>query len=195
MQGQDTELDRTIIEAIKDPLTHLVRNSMDHGIEEPGTRKRAGKDPTGILTLRAFHEGGQVNIEISDDGAGLNGDRIRQKAIERGLISAQQATRMPDREVFNLVFLPGFSTAEKVTKVSGRGVGLDVVKTNVEKIGGTVDIQSTPGRGTTVRVKIPLTLAIIPALIVTCGGGAFCHSAGQPVGAGPIGPGGEPARD
>jgi two-component system chemotaxis sensor kinase CheA len=173
MEGQDTELDRTIIEAIKDPLTHLVRNSMDHGIEEPATRKRAGKDPTGILRLRAFHEGGQVNIEISDDGAGLNGDRIRQKATERGLISAQQAVSMLERDVFNLIFLPGFSTAEKVTKVSGRGVGMDVVKTNVEKIGGTVDIQSTPGRGTTVRVRIPLTLAIIPALIVTCGGERF----------------------
>jgi two-component system chemotaxis sensor kinase CheA len=173
MEGQDTELDRTIIEAIKDPLTHLVRNSMDHGIEEPETRKRAGKDPTGILTLRAFHEGGQVNIEISDDGAGLNGDRIRLKAIERGLIPAQQAARMPDRDVFNLIFLPGFSTAEKITNVSGRGVGMDVVKTNVEKIGGAVDIQSTPGRGTTVRVKIPLTLAIIPALIATCGGERF----------------------
>jgi two-component system chemotaxis sensor kinase CheA len=173
MEGQDTELDRTIIEAIKDPLTHLVRNSMDHGIEEPESRKRAGKDPTGILTLRAFHEGGQVNIEISDDGAGLNGDRIRLKAIERGLVPAQQAARMPDRDVFNLIFLPGFSTAEKITNVSGRGVGMDVVKTNVEKIGGTVDIQSTPGRGTTVRVKIPLTLAIIPALIATCGGERF----------------------
>ena len=173
MEGQDTELDRTIIEAIKDPLTHLVRNSMDHGIEEPETRKRAGKDPTGILTLRAFHEGGQVNIEICDDGAGLNCDRIRLKAIERGLIPAQQAARMPDRDVFNLIFLPGFSTAEKITNVSGRGVGMDVVKTNVEKIGGTVDIQSTPGRGTTVRVKIPLTLAIIPALIATCGSERF----------------------
>jgi two-component system chemotaxis sensor kinase CheA len=173
MEGQDTELDRTIIEAIKDPLTHLVRNSMDHGIEEPETRKRAGKDPTGILRLRAFHEGGQVNIEISDDGAGLNCDRIRQKAMERGLITAPQAVSMPERDVFNLIFLPGFSTAEKVTKVSGRGVGMDVVKTNVEKIGGTVDIQSMPGRGTTVRVRIPLTLAIIPALIITCGGERF----------------------
>jgi two-component system, chemotaxis family, sensor kinase CheA len=173
MEGQDTELDRTIIEAIKDPLTHLVRNSMDHGIEAPEARKRAGKDPTGILTLRAFHEGGQVNIEISDDGAGLNVDRIRQKAIERGLVSSQQATAMPDRDVFNLIFLPGFSTADKVTNVSGRGVGMDVVKTNVEKIGGTVDILSAPGRGTSVRVRIPLTLAIIPALIVTCGGERF----------------------
>jgi two-component system chemotaxis sensor kinase CheA len=173
MEGQDTELDRTIIEAIKDPLTHLVRNSMDHGIETPEVRRRAGKDPMGVLKLRAFHEGGQVNIEIGDDGNGLDGDRIRQKAVERGLISAQQAAGMPERDVYNLIFLPGFSTAEKITNVSGRGVGMDVVKTNVEKIGGTVDVHSTPGRGTTVRVKIPLTLAIIPALIATCGGERF----------------------
>jgi len=173
MEGQDTELDRTIIEAIKDPLTHLVRNSMDHGIEVPEARKRSGKDGMGVLKLRAFHEGGQVNIEISDDGAGLNGERIRQKALDRGLITAQQAAQMPDRDVFNLIFLPGFSTAETVTNVSGRGVGMDVVKTNVEKIGGLVDVQSSPGRGTTVRVKIPLTLAIIPALIVTCAGDRF----------------------
>ena len=173
MEGQDTELDRTIIEAIKDPLTHLVRNSMDHGIEGPEARHCAGKDPTGILKLRAFHEGGQVNIEISDDGAGLNVDRIRQKAVERGVISAQQAGSMADRDVFNLIFLPGFSTAEKITNVSGRGVGMDVVKTNVEKIGGSVDIQSNLGRGTTVRVRIPLTLAIIPALLVTCGDERF----------------------
>jgi two-component system chemotaxis sensor kinase CheA len=170
MEGKETELDKTIIEAIKDPLTHLVRNSVDHGIELPEVRVKAGKNPTGRLILRAFHEGGQVNIEISDDGAGLNRERLRQKAIERGLITAEQAARMPEREIFNLIFLPGFSTAEKVTNVSGRGVGMDVVKTNVEKIGGVVDVQSSLGRGTTVRVKIPLTLAIIPALVVTCGG-------------------------
>jgi len=173
MEGQGTELDRTIIEAIKDPLTHLVRNSMDHGIETPEARKKAGKEPTGCLKLRAFHEGGQVNIEISDDGAGLNRERILKRAVERGLIPSPQAERMPDREIFNLIFLPGFSTVEEVTNVSGRGVGMDVVKTNVEKIGGTVDVQSTPGRGTTVRVKIPLTLAIIPALIVRCSGERF----------------------
>jgi len=173
MEGKETELDKTIIEAIKDPLTHLVRNSVDHGIELPEDRVRAGKDRAGRLILRAFHEGGQVNIEISDDGAGLNVERIRKKAVERALITAEQATRMPEREIFNLIFLPGFSTAEKVTNVSGRGVGMDVVKTNVEKIGGTVDVQSTLGRGTTVLVKIPLTLAIIPALVVTCGGDRY----------------------
>src|SRR5271165_6274624 len=170
MEGKETELDKTIIEAIKDPLTHLVRNSVDHGIELPDARVKAGKARVGRLILRAFHEGGQVNIEISDDGAGLSSDRIRKKAIERGVITAEQAARMTEREIFNLIFLPGFSTAEKVTNVSGRGVGMDVVKTNVEKIGGLVDLQSTLGRGTTVRVKIPLTLAIIPALVVTCAG-------------------------
>ncbi len=173
MEGQDTELDRTIIEAIKDPLTHLVRNCVDHGIEPPETRKQAGKQPAGLLRLRAFHEGGQVNIEITDDGAGLNQERIRQKAIERGLVSAQQAARLADRDIFNMIFLPGFSTAEKVTNVSGRGVGMDVVRTNVEKIGGTVDVQSVAGKGTAVHMKIPLTLAIIPALIVTTAGDRY----------------------
>ena len=133
MEGKETELDKTIIEAIKDPLTHLVRNSVDHGIELSEERVKAGKDPAGRLILRAFHEGGQVIIEISDDGAGLNIERIRQKAIERGVIAPEQAQRMADREIFNLIFLPGFSTAAKVTNVSGRGVGMDVVKTNVER--------------------------------------------------------------
>ncbi len=173
MVGKETELDKTIIEAIKDPLTHLVRNSVDHGIELPEERVKSGKDRAGRLVLRAFHEGGQVNIEISDDGAGLNGERIRKKAVERGLITAEQAGRMPEREIFNMIFLPGFSTAEKVTNVSGRGVGMDVVKTNIEKIGGNVEVHSTRGAGTTVRVKIPLTLAIIPALVVTCGGDRY----------------------
>jgi two-component system chemotaxis sensor kinase CheA len=173
MEGKETELDKTIIEAIKDPLTHLVRNSVDHGIELPEKRMQAGKGRMGRLTLRAFHEGGNVNIEISDDGGGLSAERIRKKAIERTVITADQAARMTEREIFNLIFLPGFSTAEKVTNVSGRGVGMDVVKTNVEKIGGTVDVQSSFGRGTTVRVKIPLTLAIIPALVVSCGGDRY----------------------
>ncbi len=173
MEGKETELDKTIIEAIKDPLTHLVRNSVDHGIELPEDRLKLGKDRSGRLILRAFHEGGQVNIEITDDGAGLNVERIRQKAIERGLVTAEQAPRMSEREIFNLIFLPGFSTAAKVTNVSGRGVGMDVVKTNVERIGGTVDVQSKAGAGSTIRVKIPLTLAIIPALVVTCGGDRY----------------------
>ncbi len=173
MEGQETELDKTIIEAIKDPLTHIVRNSVDHGIERPEARIAAGKSPEGRLLLRAFHEGGQVNIEISDDGAGLDFEKIRNKALQKGLIAADQAARMSEREIVNLIWLPGFSTAEKVTNVSGRGVGMDVVKTNIEKIGGTVDLQSKPGQGSTVRMKIPLTLAIIPALIVTTAGDRY----------------------
>lgn len=173
MQGQETELDKTLIEAIKDPMTHLVRNAVDHGIEHPETRQAAGKDPEGVLLLRAFHEGGQVNIEISDDGAGLNLEKVVQKAVQKGLIGADQAARLSEHEAAKLVFLPGLSTADKVTNVSGRGVGMDVVKTNIERIGGTVDLQSVPGKGTTVKVKIPLTLAIVPALIVTNGGDRF----------------------
>jgi chemotaxis protein histidine kinase CheA len=173
MEGKDTELDKTIIEAIKDPLTHIVRNSVDHGIEAPDQRIAKGKPGEGRLLLRAYHEGGQVNIEISDDGAGLDYEKIRNKALQKGLITADQAARMNEREMTNLIFLPGFSTAEKVTNVSGRGVGLDVVRTNVEKIGGTVDLQSTLGQGTAVRMKIPLTLAIIPALVVTTDGDRY----------------------
>ena len=170
MEGKETELDKTIIEAIKDPLMHIVRNSADHGIENPAMRVAAGKSAEGRLLLRAYHEGGQVNIEISDDGAGLDSEKLRRKAVEKGLVTPEQAGRMGEREIANLIFLPGLSTAEKVTNVSGRGVGMDVVKTNIEKIGGTVDVHSKIGAGTTVRMKIPLTLAIIPALIVTSGG-------------------------
>jgi two-component system chemotaxis sensor kinase CheA len=173
MEGQETELDKTIIEAIKDPLTHIVRNSVDHGIENSQVRASRGKPEEGCLSMRAYHEGGQVNIEISDDGGGINCDRVKQKALEHGMITPDQASRMSDAEAVNLIFLPGFSTAEKVTNVSGRGVGLDVVKTNIEKIGGTVDLQSQPGEGTTIKIKIPLTLAIIPALIVVSGGDRF----------------------
>ncbi|MCH8156257.1 MAG: chemotaxis protein CheA [Nitrospinae bacterium] len=169
MEGKDTELDKTLIEAIKDPLTHIVRNSVDHGIEMPEVRIAAGKPEEGVLLLRAFHEGGQVNIEISDDGGGIDPEKIKRKAIEKNVITEEQAAKMSDREAVNMVFAAGFSTAEKVTNVSGRGVGMDVVKTNIEKIGGTVEIQSRPGEGTTLKVKIPLTLAIIPALTVTCG--------------------------
>ncbi len=168
MEGKETELDKTIIEAIKDPLTHLVRNTVDHGIERPEVRVANGKDAEGCLTLRAYHEGGRVNIEICDDGAGINIERVKNKALERGLMTQEQVARLSDRDAGNLIFLPGFSTAEKVSNVSGRGVGMDVVKTNIEKIGGTVDLQSQPGSGTVIRIKIPLTLAIIPALIVTC---------------------------
>jgi two-component system chemotaxis sensor kinase CheA len=173
MEGAGTELDKTIIEAIKDPLTHLIRNSVDHGIETPDVRHSVGKATEGCLRLRAFHEGGQVIIEISDDGAGLNLDRIRQKALEKGLFPQDRLMRMNEREVAQLIFAPGFSTAANVTNVSGRGVGMDVVKTNIERIGGAVDVQSCAGAGATIKIKIPLTLAIIPALVVTCEGDRY----------------------
>ena len=173
MAGAETELDRTIIEAIKDPLTHVARNSVDHGIESPEDRVAAGKPAEGRILMRAFHEGGQVNIEIIDDGVGIDPEKIRDKALSKGLITPEQAARMSEREMIHLIFLPGFSTAEKVTNVSGRGVGMDVVKTNIEKIGGTVDVQSKFGQGTSLRVKIPLTLAIIPALMVSSGGDRY----------------------
>jgi len=166
MEGQETELDKSLLEAIKDPLTHAVRNSLDHGIEPPDVRTAAGKDPEGTLRLRALQEGSHVVIEVSDDGAGIGVERVRQKAVERGLITAEKAALLIERELLQLIFLPGFSTAAAITNVSGRGVGMDVVKTNVEKIGGKVEIESRPGQGTTLRMRIPLTLAIIPALIV-----------------------------
>jgi two-component system, chemotaxis family, sensor kinase CheA len=166
MEGQETELDKSLLEAIKDPLTHAVRNALDHGIEPPAVREAAGKDPEGALTVRAAQEGSHVVIEISDDGAGIASEKIRSKAIERGLLSAERAAQMSERELLQLIFLPGFSTAAQVTNVSGRGVGMDVVRTNVEKIGGKVEIDSRVGKGTTLRMRIPLTLAIIPALIV-----------------------------
>jgi len=173
MEGKETELDKSIIESIRDPLTHLVRNSIDHGIESPADRQARGKGPEGRLTLRAFHEGGKVIIEIADDGGGIDPARVRDKAINVKLITPDQATRMSERELINLIFMPGFSTAEKVTNFSGRGVGMDVVRTNIEKIGGTVDVESRLGFGTTVKMKIPLTLAIIPALTVTSGGDRY----------------------
>ena len=173
MDGSETELDKTILEAIKDPLTHIVRNAVDHGIEMPSERVQAGKSEEGTLRLHAYHEGGQVNIEISDDGSGINLSRLKQKALEKGLITGEAAARMPERELLNLIFLPGFSTAQNVTNISGRGVGMDVVKTNIEKIGGVVDLHSDAGQGTTIKIKIPLTLAIIPALIASSGGERF----------------------
>jgi two-component system chemotaxis sensor kinase CheA len=166
VEGQDTELDKSLLEAIKDPLTHAVRNSLDHGIEPPEARVAAGKNPEGILKLRAAQEGSHVIIEVSDDGAGIAVEKVRQKAIERGAITAGRAVHLGERELLQLIFLPGFSTADAVTNVSGRGVGMDVVRTNVEKIGGKVEIDSRAGKGTTLRLRIPLTLAIIPALIV-----------------------------
>jgi two-component system chemotaxis sensor kinase CheA len=167
MQGADTELDRQVLEVIKDPLTHMVRNSADHGIENPADRKAAGKSEKGTIRLNAYHEGGSITIEIADDGKGLNFAAIRKKAAERGIASDVELERMSDAQVAKFIFHPGFSTAAKVTSVSGRGVGMDVVKTNIELIGGTVDIRSEQGRGTTFTIKIPLTLAIVAALIVS----------------------------
>ena len=166
VEGQDTELDKSLLEAIKDPLTHAVRNSLDHGIEPPDVRQAAGKNPEGTLKLKASQEGSHVVIEVSDDGAGINVEKVRQKAIERGVITPERAAHLMERELLQLIFLPGLSTAAAVTNVSGRGVGMDVVRTNVEKIGGKVEIDSRAGKGTTLRMRIPLTLAIIPALIV-----------------------------
>lgn len=173
MEGKSTELDKSLIEAMKDPITHLVRNSVDHGVETPEQRVAAGKPAEGVLLLRAFHEGGQVHIEISDDGGGIPADRIKKKAIQNGVVTAEQAAKMSDQEICKMIFLPGLSTAEQVTNISGRGVGMDVVKTNIEKISGAIDLDTEVGRGTTFKIRVPLTLAIVPALIVSTGGQRF----------------------
>ncbi len=173
MEGKETELDRTILEAIKDPLTHMIRNTVDHGIETPERRAAVGKETEGVLRLIASHEGGQVNIEIIDDGAGIDADAIRRLAVEKRVVSAEQADAMNDQAAIQLIFRPGFSTASSVSNVSGRGVGMDVVRTNIERIGGSVDIKTTLGAGTSFKVKIPLTLAIIPAIIIRCDGNRY----------------------
>ncbi len=173
MHGADTELDRQVLELIKDPLTHMVRNSGDHGLEGPAERRAAGKPETGRITLNAFHEGGHIIIEIGDDGRGLPVDKIRAKALQKGFATEAELAAMSDGQVLRYIFRAGFSTAAAVTAVSGRGVGMDVVKTNVERIGGTIDLASQPGRGTTFTIKIPLTLAIVSALIVEAGGERF----------------------
>ncbi|WP_448206599.1 hybrid sensor histidine kinase/response regulator [Azospirillum sp. sgz302134] len=173
MLGADTELDRQVLELIKDPLTHMVRNSADHGLETPAERLRSGKSETGRITLNAYHEGGHIIIEIQDDGKGLAIDKIKQKAIQNGLASEGELATMSDQQIIQFIMKPGFSTAAKVTNVSGRGVGMDVVKTNIEKIGGTIEIKSQQGKGSTFVIKIPLTLAIVSALIVECAGERF----------------------
>jgi two-component system chemotaxis sensor kinase CheA len=174
MIGQDTELDRSLLEVIKDPLSHMIRNCVDHGIELPDQRVAAGKSPTGTITLRSRHSGGQVHIDVSDDGRGIQVDKVRARAVQNGVVTAEQAASMDDDALLQLIFLPGFSTAEKVSNLSGRGVGMDVVKSSVEKVGGSVDIRSVPGEGSTIRLKLPLTLAIVPALITLVGGRRFC---------------------
>jgi two-component system chemotaxis sensor kinase CheA len=173
MQGEDTELDRQLLEFVKDPLTHMVRNSADHGIEPPDERRAAGKPEAGTIRLSAFHEGGHVIIEISDDGRGLDAPRIRARAVRLGLVSESDAVKLSDAQTFRFIFTPGFTTATEVTSVSGRGVGMDVVKSNIDQIGGTIDIKSAPGQGTSLRIKIPLTLAIVSALIVEAAGDRF----------------------
>ncbi|HMN16852.1 MAG TPA: chemotaxis protein CheA [Ignavibacteriaceae bacterium] len=166
IKGEETELDKTLIEEINDPLVHLVRNSVDHGIETPDKRKELGKNPTGTLTLSAEHEGNNIIITIEDDGKGIDPEVIKNKAVSKGLISAERARELSKQEILNLIFLPGFSTAEIVTNISGRGVGMDVVKTNVTKLRGIINVDSTTGAGTKIIVKLPLTLAIIPGMIV-----------------------------
>jgi two-component system chemotaxis sensor kinase CheA len=170
IEGKEVELDKTLIEAINDPLTHLVRNAVDHGIEAPDIRRQKGKNPVGQIILKAYHEAGQVNIEIADDGKGMDGDMLAASAVKKGLITKEQAVTMSNKEKVGLIFLPGFSTADKVTDVSGRGVGMDVVKTNLDKLGGVVDINSVPEEGTIIRIKLPLTLAIIPSQLISTGG-------------------------
>ncbi|HET9903459.1 MAG TPA: chemotaxis protein CheW [Xanthobacteraceae bacterium] len=171
--GADTELDRQVLELIRDPLTHMVRNSADHGIETAAERRARGKPETGTIRLSAQHEGGHILIEIADDGRGLDTDRIKAKALAAGLVAPTDLEGMSEAQVHQFIFVPGFTTAERVTNISGRGVGMDVVKSNVEQIGGTVDVKSIPGAGTSFVLKIPLTLAIVAALIVECGGERF----------------------
>lgn len=167
MSGEDTELDKQLLECIKDPLTHMVRNAIDHGIESPEERVKNGKPKTGTIHLNAYHQGGHIIIEISDDGKGISGDFIAKKALEKELVTPTELAQMNDSQIINLIFLPGFSTAEKVTNISGRGVGMDVVKTNIEKISGTIELFSTYGKGSKFLIKIPLTLAIMPVLTVS----------------------------
>jgi len=173
MVGSETEIDRQILQELQDPLTHCVRNAIDHGIEKPQARVAAGKPEQGRLQLSARQEGGQIIVEVRDDGAGVNFDAVRSKAIERGLLLEADAQRLGEAELIELLFAPGFSTAAKVTELSGRGVGMDVVRSNVQKLGGSVELTSQRGRGSTLRIRIPLTLAIVPALVVGFSGQAF----------------------
>ena len=173
MHGADTELDRQVLERIKDPLTHMVRNSADHGLETPAERIAAGKPEKGTIRLSAYHEGGHIIISVADDGRGLDTQRIKDKALANGLATEAELDKMSEQQIQKFIFTPGFSTAQNVTSVSGRGVGMDVVRTNIDQIGGTIDVQSVPGKGLSFTIKIPLTLAIISALIVESGGERF----------------------
>lgn len=173
LNGMETELDKTLLEAIKDPLTHIIRNACDHGLETPEERIKSGKSASGHILVRSFHDGGHVIIEVKDDGRGINLKKVLEKAIAKKLMTPEKAAKLSDKEIAFIIFTPGFSTAENVTAVSGRGVGMDVVKTNLEKIAGQVELENNPGHGMTVRLKIPLTLAIVPALVVRAGGEQF----------------------
>jgi two-component system chemotaxis sensor kinase CheA len=173
MHGADTELDRQVLDLIKDPLTHMVRNSADHGLETPAERSAAGKPEQGTIRLSAYHEGGHIIICIADNGRGLNTERIKAKAVANGLVTEAELEKMTEAQIHKFIFAPGFSTAAAVTSVSGRGVGMDVVRTNIDQIGGTIDIKSVAGEGASVTIKIPLTLAIVSALIVEAGGDRF----------------------
>jgi two-component system chemotaxis sensor kinase CheA len=173
MHGADTELDRQVLDLIKDPLTHMVRNSADHGLEPPAERARAGKPELGTIRLSAYHEGGHIVICIADNGRGLNTERIKAKALQNGLVTEADLEKMSEAQIHKFIFAPGFSTAATVTSVSGRGVGMDVVRTNIDQIGGTIDIKSVAGEGSSVTIKIPLTLAIVSALIVEAAGDRF----------------------
>jgi two-component system chemotaxis sensor kinase CheA len=165
MSGQDTDLDKSLLDAITEPLTHLVRNSVSHGIESVEDRARAGKPAQGKIHLRAYHQGNQVVIEATDDGRGISSEKVKARAVEKGLVTSEQASRLSETEINALIFKPGFSTADQITEVSGRGVGLDVVQSVLQRLKGTVEIESRPGQGATFRLKLPLTLAIIKALL------------------------------
>ncbi len=171
--GQETRLDKSLLEALKDPLTHALRNAVDHGIESPGDRVRSGKALEGVIRLSARHEGGQVVIEVADDGGGISAENVLKRAVERGLLTPERALTLSETEALQIVFAPGFSTRDAVTVVSGRGVGMDVVRSNVESVGGVVELESKLGEGTTLRMRVPLTLAIVPALVVRCGPSSF----------------------
>ena len=166
LHGQETEIDKTMVELVSDPLVHLLRNSLDHGLEPPAVREQAGKPRCGVIRLEAEHEGDHVLIRIFDDGAGINSERVLQKAIEKGFVTAEQSSRLTTKEIYEFIFLPGFSTVENATDISGRGVGMDVVRSNLKKINGSIELDSRPGEGTTISLRVPLTLAILPVLLV-----------------------------
>ena len=178
INGEKTELDKRMIDELGDPLIHMVRNSADHGIESPEVRLAAGKPEQGTVTLDAFHRGNSIYIRVSDDGKGLDSERIKAKALEKGLITPVEAERMTKSQIFQLIWEPGLSTAEKVTEVSGRGMGMDIVKSKIELLNGTIELDSEPGRGTTVTIKLPLTLAILPSLMVSIDGDIFAMPLG-----------------